>query len=192
MRHIKKLRTKEWKKEWFVQVTFAISVCPKVPFDSQEGAWRNKFLVSAGTLTTWCDISSWGWPMSRRQRELWCWTTYGAWSELWKLLPGVQTFALDKQKCAHEKVPHCNQPPRSVMSVLWCFVKPSHLWKSTKAGGTRIGQSQCPLWCHTGQCYWVLCFCTQFLFFFFVIPGKLIDSLEQGCQTYDPRTELYR
>lgn len=101
----------------------------KVPVDSQEGggggpSWLYDFLVSAGKLTHWCDISSEAWPKSRRQRELWCWTTYVTGSELWKLLPGVQTFALDKQKCAHEKVPYWNQSLRSVV----VFFSPRLKW----------------------------------------------------------------
>lgn len=92
----------------------------KVPVDSQEGggggpSWLYDFLVSAGKLTHWCDISSEAWPKSRRQRELWCWTTYVTGSELWKLLPGVRTFAPDKQKYAHEKVPYWNHSLRSVV-----------------------------------------------------------------------------
>lgn len=124
MRYIPKPRKKECSHTRFVQVAFTISACPKNPPTRHPGgsmALRFPCLSRHTHELMWHFLI-----MVTYEQELWCWTTYCDWSELWKLLPGVQMFALNKQKCGHEKVPHCNQPARSVVvGVFWRFVRPS-------------------------------------------------------------------
>lgn len=168
MRYIHKQRKEEWRQcshTGFVQMAFTITVCPKSSLQ-QPGRERGFTISVPQQAHSPTDVT---FP---HKGDLWAGSreSYGVelhvvlGGEMRKLLPGVRTLALDKQKRAHEKIPPTAanlHHPESLVLLLdlphLLEVDKKRRWKPASASVSA------PLWCHTGQCFRVLCFCTHFL-----------------------------